>query len=242
MATRRAQPDDPGPINEHLEEILRTSGALMAGRGFHGTSMRDLAQATGRSLSGLYHYFQNKEDLVYLINVTGFGTLLDNWANFETIVTTPRERLYAFIFGHVSYFVDHMDEMRVMTWGTQVLGLERARTIQALKDRYTAVAQGIVRDIRMDQADRALNEKQMTREMYLLFGMMNWMPRWYSVREHGTPGELIDDIYHSLLGGITRSSHGEDDVTRLRERLRSHHASNKVTRRGRENEGASSQP
>lgn len=222
-------------MTEGLEEILETSSGLMAKRGFHGTSMRDLAQETGRSLSGLYHYFRNKEDLVYLINVTGFRTLLERWEHVETKLTEPRARLYAFIFVHVSYFVEHMNEMRVMTWGTQVLGVERARTIQSLKDRYTAVASSIVLAVRETSGDRPMAEKQVSREMYLLFGMMNWMPRWYSTREFGTPGELVDDIYHSYLEGITRSSIEEEDVIRLRAELRELHSEFKSGR----NSGAS---
>jgi AcrR family transcriptional regulator len=55
-------------INEGLCDILKESTKLMANTGFCGTSMRDLAKATGRSLSGLYHHFRSKEDLLYLMN------------------------------------------------------------------------------------------------------------------------------------------------------------------------------
>ena len=64
-------------VSEGMADILRTSCRLMAQRGFHGTSMRDLAQATGRSISGLYHHFRGKEDLLFLINYHGFKTLND---------------------------------------------------------------------------------------------------------------------------------------------------------------------
>ncbi len=226
-----AGPRDPigkGLMSEGLEEILMRSSVLMAKRGFHGTSMRELAQETGRSLAGLYHYFRSKEDLLFLINIHGFTTLNDAWETLQAGFDRPREKLYAFVHLHVSYFSEHVNEMRVMMWGTQALRLEKATIIQKLKDRHTDAARQIIRAIREAESNREIDDAQVARETYLLFGMMNWMPSWYTPREHGTVGQLIDDIYRTLLSGITRAEHDEDDLIRLRENLRELHEENKT--------------
>ncbi len=67
----------------NVQEILGQSSRLMARVGFHGTSMRELARETGRSLAGLYHYFRSKEELLFLINYHGFTRLNDAWREFE---------------------------------------------------------------------------------------------------------------------------------------------------------------
>lgn len=215
-----AEKRDPDPIgswsmNEGLEEILMKSCKLMAKQGFHGTSMRDLAQETGRSLSGLYHYFRNKEDLLFLINLYGFTTLNETWRRLADTIERPHERLYAFIFLHVTYFIEHMYEMRVMIWGTQALNLEKVRQIQKLKDRYADAADQIVREIHDADEDGVADDKKVSRETYLLFGMMNWMYSWYSPGTHGIAGELIDDIYRTFLTGISRSERDGEDLVRL---------------------------
>jgi AcrR family transcriptional regulator len=163
----------------------------MAEQGFNGTSMRDLAQETGRSLSGLYHYFRSKEDLLFLINFYGFTTLNTSWRKLVVELEEPHEKLYAFIFFHMSYFIEHMDEMRVMTWGTQVLNLEKARMIQKLKDQYTNAAKQIVQEMRRTSALDEIDDRQLSRETYLLFGMMNWTFGWYSSKKHGSVTDLI---------------------------------------------------
>lgn len=202
-------------MNEGLEEILMKSCKLMAKQGFHGTSMRDLAQETGRSLSGLYHYFRNKEDLLFLINLYGFTTLNETWRRLSGTIEPPQERLYAFIFLHVTYFVEHMYEMRVMIWGTQELNLEKTRQIQKLKDRYVDAAEQIVREIHDADDDSVIDDKQASRETYLLFGMMNWMYSWYSPGTHGIASELINDIYRTFLTGISRSERDGEQLVRL---------------------------
>jgi len=188
---------------------------LMAKQGFHGTSMRDLAQETGRSLSGLYHYFRSKEDLLFLINLYGFTTLHETWRRLADPIDRPHERLYAFIFLHVTYFVEHLNEMRVMIWGTQSLNLEKVRQIQKLKDRYADAAEQIVREINSADNDGVVDEKQVSRQTYLLFGMMNWMYTWYSPGTHGIASELINDIYRTFLRGISRSEPDGQDLVRL---------------------------
>ena len=45
-------------------ELLKAAAALFAQRGFHRTSIRDLARSTGRSLAGLYYYFSGTEELL----------------------------------------------------------------------------------------------------------------------------------------------------------------------------------
>ncbi len=203
-------------MTEGLDEILKKSCHLMARQGFHGTSMRDLAQATGRSLSGLYHYFRSKEDLLFLINFYGFKTLNDTWARLADTFEHPREKLYTFVYFHTAYFIEHMDEMRVMTWGTHELHLEKATVIQKLKDRYTAAARGIVRDVYQADKRMDLDERRSWRETYLLFGMMNWMFSWYSAKDHGGVSDLVGDIYRTFVSGISGNGRDQIDIERLK--------------------------
>lgn len=191
-------------VHENLEEILRESSRLMATNGFHGTSMRDLARETGRSLSGLYHYFQNKEDLLYLINSVGFSALLRTWQNLEPEFSQPAEKLYALVFSHTAYYVDHMHEMRVMTWGTQPLTPEKATRIKELKELYLKACIKVLRALK-SRDDASISEKSLERQAYLLFGMMNWLFAWYEPQKHGSSQDLARDIFRTFLVGFCGS-------------------------------------
>jgi TetR/AcrR family transcriptional regulator, cholesterol catabolism regulator len=45
------------------EELLDVAINLFAANGYAGTSIRDIANTTGHSVSNVYHYFENKEAL-----------------------------------------------------------------------------------------------------------------------------------------------------------------------------------
>jgi len=49
------------------QRIIDTALSLMGQRGVDGTSMRDLAQATGLNVASLYHYFPSKRDLLVAV-------------------------------------------------------------------------------------------------------------------------------------------------------------------------------
>jgi len=193
----------PSRHQQGLEEILRKSSRLMATVGFHGTSMRELSRTTGRSLSGLYHYFTSKEDLLFLINYHGFTTLNETWRRMVASFGSPDERLYGFIYLHTHYYVDNMDEMRVMNWGTQELEYKRAMEIKKLKDRHTADASAVIQEIYVEATGQKLGVRPLARQTFLLFGMMNWIFGWYSSAAHGSIEELIRDIYATFMYGVT---------------------------------------
>jgi AcrR family transcriptional regulator len=203
-----------------LEEILRKSSRLMAAVGFHGTSMRELSRTTGRSLSGLYHYFGSKEDLLYLINYHGFTTLNETWKKMSKSFDGVDERLYGFIYLHTHYYVANMNEMRVMNWGTQELEYDRAMVIKKLKDRHTADARAIIKEIHQSATGETISPKRLARQTFLLFGMMNWIFGWYSSAAHGSVDELIREIYRMFMDGAHGSRGPTKDMDMIESSVR----------------------
>lgn len=188
-------------MKQGLEQILKKSSGLMARQGYHGTSMRDLARETDRSLGGLYHYFKSKEELIYIINHKGFSSLLELANNLEREKLGSEEKLYAFIHNHLRYFGSHLNELRVMMFGTQHLDFKQGKALVKLKSNYAAIGENIVGTYIKEFSDRRVQKKDISRETYFLFGMMNWIFSWYSAEQHGTGQELIDEVFTTFTRG-----------------------------------------
>jgi AcrR family transcriptional regulator len=193
-----------GKNNNGLERILKESAKLLARQGYHGTSMRDLAETTGHSLAGLYHYLDSKEDLLFKINESGFTSLLENAKKVIEEQVKPEAKLRAVIGNHIDFFSNHMNEMRVMVFGTQDIDKKRSRLISDLKDDYARIINRVVADYIQSHSGDRPDEKEVSRKTYLLFGMMNWIYGWYSKNEHGSADELADDIYQTFTEGCVR--------------------------------------
>lgn len=193
------------------DDILAQSAALISSQGYHGTSMRDLARTTGRSLSGLYHHFANKEELLYLINERGFSPLLANAerlrgeyrsGNGRPVAAGPASAalLCDLIGSHLGYFGSHLNEMRVMMFGTQPMSSAHGQAIRQLKERYTEIFKFAVGEY-IGSRREAASATEIERKTYLLFGMMNWIFGWYSLDEHGPVEALAEEIYTTFTKG-----------------------------------------
>src|ERR1700737_2222848 len=63
-------------FDRRLARILVHATNVFCDRGYAAASMRDLSRASGVSLSGLYYYFESKEELLYLIQINAFKSIL----------------------------------------------------------------------------------------------------------------------------------------------------------------------
>src|ERR1700738_5604672 len=54
-------------FDRRLAKLLHHAAHIFCEKGYEGASMRDLSRAAGMSLAGLYHYFESKERLLFLI-------------------------------------------------------------------------------------------------------------------------------------------------------------------------------
>src|SRR3989338_3840385 len=100
--------------DEQLRKILKCAAKIFAEKGFHRTSIRDIARATEMSLAGLYYYFRTKEELLFLIQEQCFVTLLQRWEKTSDLRSDVRARIRTFVENHLSFFLHNMYEMKVM--------------------------------------------------------------------------------------------------------------------------------
>jgi TetR/AcrR family transcriptional regulator, cholesterol catabolism regulator len=182
-------------FDRKLEHILSTSAELFARNGFHSSSMRDISRATGVSLSGLYHYCQSKDELLFLILFHSFSRVSESVLSKLQISTDPVERLRIFINNHISFFVANMAEMKVAAIETESLKPEMRQEIDELKNRYANILKEILR------SPGGHSNTDVTIATYSLFGMMNWIFNWYDRNGKLKSTELADRMTDLFING-----------------------------------------
>lgn len=188
------------PYDERLNHLLAQAARVFAERGYHATTMRDIAQASGVSLAGIYYYVRGKEALLSRIQERCFAGVLEGAREAVAASEDPAERVQAFVRHHVGYFAAHMAEMKVLSHEAGCLSGEAHRRVEAIKRRYVDLLEGLLREAAPDEApvDRSA-------AAYLLFGMMNWMYTWYDPAREIDPRRLADLIARIFLGGFAEA-------------------------------------
>jgi len=188
------------PYDQRLEHLLAQAAKVFAEAGYHSTSMRDLAAASGMSLAGMYYYVRSKEDLLGLIQERCFTSVLEGARTCLEGVSDPQDRLQAFIRHHVTYFTAHMAEMKVLSHEATVLAGDPRRKVNQIKRRYVDLLESLLREAAPDErpVDRSA-------AAYALFGMMNWIYNWYDPAGEIDPERLAGLIARIFLGGFAEA-------------------------------------
>jgi len=188
------------PYDERLEHLLAQAASVFAEAGYHSTSMRDLAAASGMSLAGIYYYVRSKEDLLALIQERCFTSVLEGAGRCLEGLSDPQDRLQAFIRHHVTYFTAHMAEMKVLSHEANVLAGDPRRKVNHIKRRYVDLLESLLREAAPDERPVDRNAAA-----YALFGMMNWIYNWYDPAGEIDPERLAGLIARIFLGGFAEA-------------------------------------
>ncbi len=186
-----------------FERLISRASALMAERGFSQTSIRDVAQATDLSLGGLYYYFKNKEDLLFLIQDLTFSSLLELQETALGAEVDPRRRLDLMIRNHLEYFTTHFNELKVCTYELETLKGERFEIIGRLRKRYFHCLAKVIADLRGMPEHDALTDPGIRRQALFIFGMLNWIFMWYDPTRDGGTDVLCRDMIDLVMNGLT---------------------------------------
>jgi len=133
------------------ERVRAAALALFAERGYHGTGIRQLADAAGLSSASLYHYMGTKEELLVAIMRASLTGLLDEVEELRSL-EDPQQRLVALVRLHVRTHASSPEQTRVVDDEVNALSAEARAEVVALRDRYeslwqTTIEEGAVRGL-----------------------------------------------------------------------------------------------
>ncbi len=184
--------------DERLEYLLSRAAQAFAAKGFHSTSMRELSRVTGMSLAGMYYYVSGKDELLFRIQERCFARVLDEAQDAVRAGTDAVDRLRRFVHHHVTFFAEHMDEMKVLSHEAWSLSSERQAVIDALKRRHVALLERLLEEVRF-APHTALDSRVAA---YALFGTMNWIYTWYDPSGPIAPEALAERFSNLFLHGV----------------------------------------
>jgi AcrR family transcriptional regulator len=193
--------------DEKLRDILKSSAKIFAEKGYHRTSIRDIARSTEMSLAGLYYYFRTKEELLYLIQEQCFLTLLQRWEKTAGVKSDARARIRTFVENHLGFFLHNMYEMKVMAYEDESLTGEFAEKILVLKRRYVQILMDLIVELQSPEGGKGINLRVAT---FALFGMMNWIFTWYHPKRDLPLPELIEQMLRIYFFGILKGGEAQE--------------------------------
>lgn len=184
---------------QRLREVLKVSARIFAEDGYEKAGIRKITKELGKSLSAIYYYVNTKEELLYLIQLETFSSLVDELDKRIKTTSDPAEQIQLMIENHISHFVNHMDELKVCSHEMETLSGEAYREVLDVRRRYYSAARSIVANLLGQLGNDKLDADLATLN---LFGMLNWIYMWYDPKRNKSVDELVDQINQLFLHGL----------------------------------------
>jgi AcrR family transcriptional regulator len=184
-------------VSTRRAELTRAAARLFAQKGYHGTSVGDLAEALGLQKGSLYTHIDSKADLLWEVAREGaeaFHAALDALPEDGPVL----DRIRAALRAHLQVVAEQLDIATVFVREWRYLEGERREQFVAERRRYEERIRALFREGRevgelrtdLDDGTAAL----------LALSAANWAYTW--LRPGTDTDELADRFTAQLLDGM----------------------------------------
>jgi len=182
---------------QRQRDILHAALRAFRENGYHATTLDDIAEQIGVRKTALYHYFPDKEAILYECHRESLSEIRRVMKEAMKLGTAT-ERLGYVIREHVRVITGNLGGSP-LALEVPALSTERQAEIIATRDRYE-------RDLRklIEQGVDAGEFREVDPKVaaFVILGAINWIARWYRPEGAMHARELGTEFANHLLGGL----------------------------------------
>jgi TetR/AcrR family transcriptional regulator len=157
-------------------EVLREAAASFNFKGYHATSMNEIAASLGVTKAALYHYFPNKNSLLAACFEYAMDAAFASLERARKVGRNGRERLVLTMSYYVAELLNELN-CCVVLMEEQALEPEDHAKLVRQRDRFERALRAFVREGIEDGSVVPCDPKL---AIFVILGAMNWVPKWFT--------------------------------------------------------------
>lgn len=182
------------------DAVVRTAAREFRKRGYHNTSLDDVAAALNVTKPTVYHYVENKEQLLFECFRAGLRQIMEAVDQVTDSTAPARERLAIVMTRYAEAIASDFGWCMVQA-ENQDLGPAMSRKIKALKSE---IDQGLWRLIQQGASDGSLRKCDARMAAFAIAGSLNWIAHWYSAEGKLSATEVAEKFVELFDLGLGR--------------------------------------
>jgi AcrR family transcriptional regulator len=180
------------------DAVIRAAAREFNRKGYHNTSLDDIATALEVTKPTVYYYVTSKEQLLFECFVAGVERIRAAFRSARQLPVPARERLNA-VLRHYGEAVASEFGWCMVRAEDQDLSPAMSRHIKQLKSE---IDQGIRRLIRDGVQDGSIAPCDPKMTAFALAGALNWIAHWYREDQSLTGAEIAEAFVAIFEGGL----------------------------------------
>lgn len=184
------------------DEILDAAAQIFSQKGYHGTSMQDIALAVDLQKASLYHHVSSKQEILFDLLNRGLDLLITQVEEAINEKGSPDERLRKATCAYLSTMTEYQDLASVLLLEYRSLEPDYHDRHIPRRDRFEQIWRDLIQEGR---EAGIFNCDHPSLSARALLGVLNWTVTWFRSDGPMSAEEIADQISNLfLMGLITR--------------------------------------
>jgi AcrR family transcriptional regulator len=180
------------------DAVLLAAVRMFNQRGFHATSLDDVAASLGVTKPMIYHYLGSKDHVLFECLRNGLQQLSAAADDAALQPGTGLDRLRRFLCSYAECLMDDFGRCVIRT-GDDALAPESRLQFRKLKAEIDRVIRQMIEAAAADGSAR-IEDVKLT--AFTFAGALNWTALWHQPRGPLKPNEIAAQLVDILIGGI----------------------------------------
>jgi AcrR family transcriptional regulator len=180
------------------EAVLKEARNAFGKRGYHNTSLDEIAQALRVSKGTVYNYIKDKQELLYECHALALEIGERAIALGEQQASSGAERLRYTLMHSIISLTEEFGAFAVLTEIDALRPGDRADIIK----RRDGIEKRMVKMINAGIKDGSLRPVDPKVVVMTYMGVVSWLPRWFSPSGRLSEHEIAKQITDLLLSGL----------------------------------------
>lgn len=185
-----------------LEEVLQSAANMFFAKGYHATSIEDVARDVGMLKGSLYYYIKSKDDLLFRLLLAGIEDGDAFIARQIDAQGDPVEQLERAIRAQIDYIIQKRVQFGLFLHEFDSLSGKRQHKLISVMSRYNS---RFVELVRRGQEQGKLIAGEPWIIVNGILGMCNWLYRWYDPDQVSEPEAIKAIFVRMVFEGIRKS-------------------------------------
>ncbi|KAA3648704.1 MAG: TetR/AcrR family transcriptional regulator [Chloroflexi bacterium] len=181
------------------QQILEAAADIIGEKGFHGTSMNEIAQAVNLQKASLYHHVNSKQEILVNLLDQALDLLIENMLAVTEQDLTPEDKLRQAMRMYLEILADNRALASVLLLEHRSLEAKMRRRHIPRRDRFETLWRNIIEE-GVEQGRFACEDPGLA--VKALLGQLNWTIMWYRPNGKLNPNQIADQNADMFLNGL----------------------------------------
>jgi AcrR family transcriptional regulator len=187
------------------DEILDAAAQIFSQKGYHGTSMQDIAEAVNLQKGSLYHHVSSKQEILFDLLNRALDILIDQVSAAVNAEDPPDVRLRRAMMAYLGTLGENQNLAAILLLEHRSLEPEFRTRHVSRRDRFEQVWRDLIQEGK-EAGIFACNDASLSARA--LLGVMNWTVTWFRKDGALTAGEIADQFADLFLNGLVVRRNG----------------------------------